>query len=134
MQLINKGTNNTLVFTLREKQTLTNPYFLFSFTGQVERNPKYFISADLSSFPDRYNKFLITETSGSENLTSGVISLSDAGTYEYAIYEQSSSSNLNPTLCDNLVPLEIGLIKVIGSPAVYREYDGQSKTTITYGE
>lgn len=134
MQIINRGQNNTIVFTLREKQTLTNPYFLFSFKNQVEQNPINFISSDLSEFPNRYNKFLITETDGSQNLTSGVVTLSETGDYEYSIYEQTSSSNLNTTLCDNLVPLEVGFIRVVGDRPVYKEYDAQTKTYITYGE
>lgn len=134
MQVVNRGQNNTIVFTLREKQTLTNPYFLFSFKNQVEQNPINFISSDLSEFPNRYNKFLITETDGAQNLTSGVVTLSETGDYEYSIYEQTSSSNLNTTLCDNLVPLEVGFIRVVGDRPVYKEYDAQTKTYVTYGE
>ena len=134
MQLINKGANNTLVFTLTEKQTLTNPYFLFSLKSQVEQNPINFIVSDTSTYKERFNKFLMTETSGTNILTSGVVTLAETGTYEYAIYEQTSSTNLNTTLCDNLVPLEIGFIKVVGTQPVYIEYDSQPKTIITYGE
>lgn len=134
MQVITKGQNNTIVFTLREKQTLTNPYFLFSFKNQVEQTPINFIVSDTSDFPNRINKFLITETSGTQNLTSGVVTLSETGDYEYSIYEQSSSSNLNPVNADNLIPLETGFIRVVGTKPVYNEYDSQEKTYITYGE
>lgn len=133
MQVINKNANNTLVFTLSEKVTLTAPYyFLFSFKGQTEMNPKNFIVEDTSEYPNRYNKFLITETTGTENLTSGVINLSDAGFYEYAIYEQTSSSNLEIVNTTSL--LEIGMIKVEGSAVVTKAYDSQPKTYKTYGE
>ena len=95
MQIINKGQNNFLIFTLSEKVTLTNPYYLFSFKHQVLMSSVNFIASDVSGFPTRFNKFLITETTGSVNLTSGVVSLPETGFYEYAIYEQTSSSNLN---------------------------------------
>ena len=132
MQIINKGQNNFLIFTLSEKVTLTNPYYLFSFKHQVLMSSVNFIASDLSGFPTRFNKFLITETTGSVNLTSGVVSLPETGFYEYAIYEQTSSSNLNVANVTGL--LEIGMVKVESTLPIYNEYDNQSKTIITYGE
>ena len=132
MQIINKGQNNFLVFTLSEKVTLTNPYYLFSFKHQVLMSSVNFIASDVSSFPTRYNKFLITETTGTVNLTSGVVSLPETGFYEYAIYEQTSSSNLDVSNTTGL--LEIGMVKVESNLPIYNEYDNQSKTIITYGE
>ena len=132
MQIINKGQNNFLIFTLSEKVTLTNPYYLFSFKHQVLMSSVNFIASDVSGFPTRYNKFLITETTGTVNLTSGVVSLPETGFYEYAIYEQTSSSNLDIINTTGL--LEIGMVKVESNLPIYREYDNQSKTIITYGE
>jgi hypothetical protein len=132
MQIINKGQNNFLIFTLSEKVTLTNPYYLFTFKHQVLMSSVNFIASDVSGFPTRYNKFLITETTGSVNLTSGVVSLPETGFYEYAIYEQTSSSNLNLANVTGL--LEIGMVKVESTLPIYNEYDNQSKTIITYGE
>jgi len=132
MQIINKGQNNFLIFTLSEKVTLTNPYYLFSFKHQVLMSSVNFIASDVSGFPTRYNKFLITETTGTVNLTSGVVSLPETGFYEYAIYEQTSSSNLDISNTTGL--LEIGMVKVESNLPIYNEYDNQSKTIITYGE
>ena len=132
MQIINKGQNNFLIFTLSEKVTLTNPYYLFSFKHQVLMSSVNFIASDVSGFPTRYNKFLITETTGTVNLTSGVVSLPETGFYEYAIYEQTSSSNLD--VSNTIGLLEIGMVKVESNLPIYREYDNQSKTIITYGE
>ena len=132
MQIINKGQNNFLIFTLSEKVTLTNPYYLFSFKHQVLMSSVNFIASDVSGFPTRYNKFLITETTGTVNLTSGFVSLPETGFYEYAIYEQTSSSNLDISNTTGL--LEIGMVKVESNLPIYREYDNQSKTIITYGE
>ena len=132
MQIINKGQNNFLIFTLSEKVTLTNPYYLFSFKHQVLMSSVNFIASDVSGFPTRFNKFLITETTGSVNLTSGVVSLPETGFYEYAIYEQTSSSNLNLANVTGL--LEIGMVKVESTLPVVNAYDNQNKTIITYGE
>jgi hypothetical protein len=132
MQIINKGQNNFLVFTLTEKVTLNNPYYLFSFKHQVLMSTVNFIASDVSGFPTRYNKFLITETTGTVNLTSGIVSLPETGFYEYAIYQQTSSSNLNVANAEGL--LEIGMVKVESPIPVINAYDNQNKTIITYGE
>lgn len=132
MQIINKNSNNYLIFTLSEKVTLTNPYYLFSFKHQVEMNPINFIAFDSSLYKERYNKFLITETTGTTTLTSGIVSLAETGFYEYAIYEQTSSSNLDLNNTGNL--LEIGMVKVNSDRPVYKEYDNEPKTIKTYGE
>jgi hypothetical protein len=129
MQLINKGQNNYLVFTLYEKQTLTVPYFLFEFTSKLTKNPVYFIAADVSSYPTRFNKFLITETSGSQIPTSGTIELEE-GEHDYTIYEQTSSSNLNPVLATGIV--EIGMVKVQDTAPTFKTYDSQDKTYKAY--
>jgi hypothetical protein len=132
MQIINKGQNNFLVFTLTEKVTLNNPYYLFSFKHQVLMSSVNFIASDVSGFPTRFNKFLITETTGTVNLTSGIVSLPETGFYEYAIYQQTSSSNLNVANAEGL--LEIGMVKVESPIPVINAYDNQNKTIITYGE
>ncbi len=132
MQIINKNSNNYLIFTLSEKVTLTNPYYLFSFKHQVEMNPINFIAFDTSLYKERYNKFLITETTGTTTLTSGIVSLAETGFYEYAIYEQVSSSNLDLNQTGNL--LEIGMVKVNSDKPIYKEYDNEPKTIKTYGE
>ena len=132
MQIINKNSNNYLIFTLSEKVTLTNPNYLFSFKHQVEMNPINFITFDVSLYKDRYNKFLITETTGTTTLTSGIVSLAETGFYEYAIYEQVSSTNLDLTQTGNL--LEIGMVKVNSNKPIYIEYDNEPKTIKTYGE
>ena len=77
MQIITRSTNSTLVFTLKEKQTLTSPYWLFELRFRGDgTTTKTFIASDISGFPDRFNKFLVTEVNaGSENLTSGTINL-----------------------------------------------------------
>ncbi len=66
------------------------------------------------------------------NLTSGIVSLPETGFYEYAIYQQTSSSNLNVESAEGL--LEIGMVKVESTLPVVNAYDNQNKTIITYGE
>lgn len=129
MLKITKATNNEWVLTLNELATLTNPYYLFKVTSEFTNITKCFIAAsDLSSYPDRYNKFIITESS-SEVLTSGTVEFSPTGQWLYEVYEQTSPTNLNPALADNTTPIERGKILVIGTDNV--TYKKRSNT-ITY--
>lgn len=54
------------------------------------------ISADLATTAqkERFNKFTITE--GASDPTNGSLILGGTGVYELTVYEQSSSSNLDP--------------------------------------
>lgn len=133
MLIINKNTTQTIVLTLTEKSTLTSPYYLFSFTNDITQNTVNFLAADVSTAQERYNEFYVTETSGSTNYSSGTITLSPTGTWSYRVFEQSSSSNLNPLLADNQNPVEIGQVRVIGTEVTYTGYSGQDNTIITYG-
>jgi hypothetical protein len=100
MLLITKGESKNWFLTLTEKVTIANPKFLFSVTHRQTEKQYNFILADISSFKERYNKFLINENTYQFF----------EGEYNYVVYAQTSSSNINPSLANELV--EEGLLKV----------------------
>jgi len=120
MNVITKAQNNDLYFTFEERRTLTSPFYLLKCTNRSTHKVKRFIlPADTSEYPERYNKFTITENS-TENLTSGVVEL-EAGEWQYDAYEQSSSTNLQEANATTLV--ESGLFKVLGTDPTYNKYN-----------
>lgn len=121
MLLINKNSNNTLVLTLTEKATIASPTYLFKFTNDLTRESVLFIAANLSAYTDRYDKFLITETSGAVNTSSGVINLSPTGFWKYEIFEQASTTNLLQSLTGAMV--ENGKLKVVGTDTTHTVYN-----------
>jgi hypothetical protein len=60
MILLQTGRTNTVELSLKEKSTLASPYYLFRFINDSDNRSTYFVSSDVSSFPERYNKFYIT--------------------------------------------------------------------------
>lgn len=126
MLVINKNTNNTLIVTLQEKVTLSNPYYLFVFTNDATDISVVFLQSNTSTQKERYDQFLITERSTSLNASSGIIEFLPLGSWTYEIYEQSSSSNLNPVNAGAL--LETGKAKVVGTNETYSTYTGQDIT------
>jgi hypothetical protein len=106
--------------TLTEKQLLTNPNYLFVFTNRSANTEIKFVrlnNTDLSVYKDRYNEFsFVTNTNFANALN---------GQYDYQIYEQASTSNLNPA---GLNMLESGIMELVGTAFEFTEYT----TTDTY--
>lgn len=111
MILINKGASNTVILTLSEKTTITNPYYLFVFTSDEKNTVKKLIPTDISINKLRYNEFVIVEPTN--------VSLT-AGTWKYEIYEQASSTNTNTT---GLNLVENGRVDVVGSSTDVPQFD-----------
>jgi hypothetical protein len=107
MLKVTRGQSNSVVFTLTEKTTLSSPYFLVVFNNLATNELVYAICPDTSTQTTRYNLLTIIESNTSIPL-SGQVKLVE-GTYQYKVYEQTSSSNLDPSLSTSLV--ETGLLK-----------------------
>ena len=101
MLQINKAETRTWYLTLTEKTTVSNPTYLFSLTHRLTNVAYNFILTDTSSYVERYNAFELTE---------GTTVTLDAGEYIYKIYAQTSPTNVNPDLANELV--EEGMVKV----------------------
>ena len=129
MFIINKNTaNNSLTFTGYEKGVLVNPYYLFEFTKDDTSTSFYVIGTDISTYQERFNECLITETT-TPNTLIGEIELV-TGMYKYSIYEQASSTNLNPT---GLTEVETGYLRVRDLSIVNNiEYTGSTLTDTVY--
>lgn len=110
MIVINKNTTNNFVATLYELSQLTDPNYLFQFESDQTKTKYYTIITDVSTNKPRYNEFNFVE--GSDDPTNGSLDLGSPGFYNYKVYEQSSSSNLDPT---GLNEVEQGKLKLIDS-------------------
>lgn len=129
---ITKGTTNNVALTLTEKCTLTSPYYLFVFQSDETRNLYKFIAADTSTHPDRYNLFAIVETDSSPDPLAGEIELPIVGFYKYKVYEQTSSTNLDPALATGIV--EVGKVQVIDTPAADDKLNNTNNINYVYNE
>ena len=130
MILINKNTTNTVILTLSEKTTLTNAKYLFEVINDMSNEVKCFIAADISTNKLRYNEFEFIENI-TEDLLNGTFSLTLSGFYKYNVYEQVSSTNLNPLLALNLI--DKGKLNVVSQLSDYPVYTGNENNTVVYG-
>jgi len=130
MKIINRGSANTVVFTLNEKCTLSSPVFLFRFINKMQHTETSCIASDTSTFKYRFNQFVITEDS-TEDKENGTLELLPTGEWIYEVYEQSSSTNLDFTKALNI--LETGLLRVIGTATENTYNTGNTYTNKVYG-
>ena len=117
---LTKGQTQNIILTLTEKELLTNPNYLFVFTNRSANTEVKFVrlnNTDISQYKDRYNEFSIVTNTNFANALNGQ--------YDYDIYEQTSTSNLNPA---GLNLLESGIMELVGTPFNFTEYT----TTDTY--
>jgi hypothetical protein len=124
---IERNSANEIALTLTERGTAT--YYLFKFQSDNTEAVKYCIATDSSLYPERFNKFTITEQTSPDNLNAEV-ELPTEGQWRYYVYANSSSSNLDPT---GLLELESGIVKVTGTQTPVTSYSGGNSTYVVYG-
>jgi len=115
MMLMTISATQSVYLTLKEKQTLATPNYLFVFTQRTTNDVIAFVklnATDISAHKERYNEFsIVTNTH-----------FSMEGEYHYAIYEQTSTTNVNPLSATTL--LETGIARVVPASANEFEYLG----------
>lgn len=129
MILINKGTNNLVIFTLKEKTTLPNPKYLFEFCNSQTNESVTCIAADTSDYPERFNSFEIVEIANPNPLLAQV-ELTPSGFWEYNVYAQDTTTNLVPANANELV--ETGIAYIVGTAETTYTYNNQPSNAFIY--
>ena len=117
-----KGQTQNIILTLTEKQLLTSPNYLFIFENRSTNTDIKFVrlnNTDISAYKERYNEFTIVVNSFFNTALNGQ--------YTYTIYEQTSTTNTNPT---GLNLLETGIMELEGTTISFTEYETTSTFTI----
>jgi len=119
---LTKGQTQNIILTLTEKQTLTSPNYLFIFENRSTNTDIKFVklnNTDISPYKERYNEFSIVVNSYFNTALNGQ--------YTYTIYEQTSTTNTDPT---GLNLLETGIMELEGTTISFTEYETTSTFTI----
>lgn len=108
MIYIKKGEVNQIILTLTEVSTLPNPYYLFVFYNEMDKDNYTiftFCGPDLSAYPERFNQFALDDPNDLDLMK---------GQYIYEIYEGS----IYPPTIANVIPkvIEEGRMVVSGPP------------------
>jgi hypothetical protein len=119
---LTKGQTQNIILTLTEKQLLTSPNYLFIFENRSTNTDIKFVklnNTDISAYKERYNEFTI--------VVNTYFNTALNGQYTYTIYEQTSTTNTNPT---GLNLLESGIMELEGTTISFTEYETTSTFTI----
>ena len=130
------NTANYIYANIYSLMTATTYAPLIAITSQSTNKTKYFLSGVTNyDKKDRYVSMLINvRNNGTEGLTAGVISIGDQeypyGFYDVTIYQNTSSSNLDPT---GLTQVYSGLMNLSptsdAEPVTYSEYTTNDSDT-----
>jgi len=131
-----KDNTNNVVVTVTENSTVTNPIYLFLFQNQTTFDKYYFIATDISTFKERYNKFIVTEKAN-PNTLSGEVRLGFKGLYNYCIYQTNLANTSGLANAAAAVPnitktVEVGTVQVVINDYEIDEYEVQDTTNIVY--
>lgn len=128
MIYITRATTNTVLVTCKEKQILTSPYYLIKFKNVLTKDLRYCICTDASSYPDHHQTLIVVETS-SPVASTNQVKLDVEGTWYYWIYEQASSTNIDPS---GLTEVDSGFCTVNHTAATVPTYTNYQTTYKQY--
>tara|TARA_R100000808_G_scaffold10810_1_gene28441 strand:- start:435 stop:899 length:465 start_codon:yes stop_codon:yes gene_type:complete len=131
---------NTIYLNIYDEYTSTTVHrSLWTITSQFTKKSKTYLPSTNYSNKDRYVSMNTVTTTGSDNLTGGIINLGTTdfplGFYDVTIYQNSSDSNLDPT---GLKVVYNGLMNLISinattgvetPPVTYTEYTTNDSDT-----
>lgn len=87
--VINKEVLNTIAVTVTENSRLIDPYNLIQFSSAFNTDVVRVVAVDnITTNPDRYDLFEITETTSPDN-SNGEVFLEE-GQWEYKVYESAT--------------------------------------------
>lgn len=130
MNLQKATTNDNVGLTLAEDTTITNPVYLFEWQNDQTKVKYYAICQDVSlAGPARERSNLFNITLGVDDPLNSSLILGNVGRYHYFIYEQTSTTNLDPSLSDNTTPISRGTCNVFDDEV--SQYNAH-QITITY--
>lgn len=123
MWVIYQGVSGYQYPTTKEKETIQNPYYLIKFVHDSTNQTRYCICSDSSVYPERNQRFKITET-GTPVSGNGEVKLDHLRSWKYFIYESVTV----PVIETGLKELEQGRVKVFAPTSSLNKYEGYQTT------
>lgn len=100
---------NVVILSVLDLLTISSPTYLFRFVSKDSKEEYVCISAAVTTYSLYRQSFVITTVASSPVSLSGEIALVLGDEYNYYVYAQTSTTNLDYTLADEL--LEQGMMR-----------------------
>lgn len=130
MIILEPLTENTIVLSLTEKVTINNPTFLFRFVNKESKIEYVCISEPVDDYSFQRQSFVLETVASGAVALNGQLALTIGDEYDYYIYAQTSTTNLDYTLANELV--QQGLARFNKTITQRTEYDRGSTTRKVY--
>jgi len=139
MIFVQQGQYNTPIATCSRNKQLSNPYYLWTIRHKLSNQSWQFIpyrEQSITSYPPSYDIFQLNIIFSQPEVYIGTSGTTCnlyliPGEYYVKIYEQVSSSNLNPSLSYDVVYEGMMVVKS-DDPIEQIEYSGTPNTWIVY--
>lgn len=103
--------------------------YLVEFENQLS-NKKYYLIGDPSVDNSRYTKLAIS--TNVDDATAGDIKIEETGLFNYAIYGQNSSTNLDPANATVVGTIAKGVLKVLTQETYYNAQTADIPSNVIY--
>jgi len=130
MIILEPNTENILVLSLSEKVTIQNPIYLFRFVSKESKVEYVCISAAIDDYSYGRQSFEVTTVTSGATALNGEVALIYGDEYNYYIYAQTSTTNLDYTLSDELI--QEGLAKFNKPITTRTNYEREPTTRKVY--
>lgn len=113
MKICNRGAVNKWSFNIENSLT----YFLLSLTSRQTGLSVRFIADPVNTVVSGNNVFLYFTETETEDAVNGDITISPQGDWDMTLYNQSSSTNLDPSLADTELLTEVIRVDIADAAA-----------------
>lgn len=132
MILIKKGQTNEMSVSVSLNKTLSNPYYLFSFTHIQSKNKINFIPK-VVLINERYDEFEFVEGQPQDlTLDPPKAYFQYEGQYWVEIYEQTSSGNTDPSLATKMLWDGRGVVEDTAVPDPYYQWESNNEDNANF--
>ena len=139
MLYIKRNNKNNMVVTVSQNKTLSDPYYLFSFTHILSKETVKFYPLDISTSRSRYDEFEFFEGEAPLGYTGSTPYelFPHEGQYYYSVYEMYSSGTTDPQYAYSKLEEGRAIVEDDSVPADYTQYISNNENNanfIYYGD
>lgn len=128
MIVLTQSAPRTVVMTVTEKTTLSNPYYLFVFESRQATGHKVVLIAEnTSTITVRYDEFTISHSTTPDPYN-GEGDFTYTGEYAYTVYQKTGAQTLDIPASEYIV--ETGICKVMGEESSNTTYGYQPELKV----
>lgn len=132
MILLKKGITNNISISVSLNKTLSNPFYLFSFT-HIQSKDEYNFIPKVILLSDRYDEFRFVEGPTTDlSADPPVVNFDYDGQYYVEVYQQNSSGNTDPSLSHSMIWDGRAQMEDAAVPSPYFQFESDNENNANF--